>query len=165
MVKLDPNSEVSDVHVVLTRFINDVANTFIRLRTLLDEQEAIIQGELNRLTGGIDLKNISDRPHNILTRADGYNTFLEQVKRSLNDFRYPVSLDVMCSIANKNGLVPVQILNARSYVYRRLSEACKKGEIMHIHSEIDGKRYYYLPEWGLTQGEVLKEIGKLQQKV
>lgn len=166
MIEGNSNGHLPDAHIVLDRFINDVTNTFSRLRALIDEQETIVQAELDRLTGGsIDLKSrLSDRSYNILTKVDGYHTFLEQVRKSLNDLKHPANLDTMCFIANENGLVPVQILNARSYVYRRLNDACKKGEMLYVQSETDGKRYYYLPEWRMKPSEALKEIGKLKEK-
>jgi len=145
-MKTETKVPANDLYAELT---NEIESMFNHLRNMIDKKEIDILNKLNAcLENNLNTQiTPSDISYQSEAKGTDYSTISKYFKKILYDFDRPLAFNALYQLADKEKLVPVQIVNPKSYLLRRLHMACKNGEFLQIRSETNCQIYYYLPEW------------------
>lgn len=90
------------------------------------------------------------------TREDIAYQIITSVTGILAFIKKPLTLKTICELLEENNLIPVQILNAQTFINRRLEREVQAGKLVLRCYGGETRRRFSLPEWHDAGGELLE---------
>jgi len=139
---------------------DSVENYLEELKNMRDELQRVLQQYKLLVTEHKLLKQkvdeMADRsvtPYTS-TRVEEGKHVVDNIVNVLHETGRPMQVkEIGEALKNKN-VIPIQILNIKTYVNRRLEIACSSNMLGMVYLDDQSKKYYYLPEWADANGSI-----------
>lgn len=139
---------------------DSVENCLEELKNMRDELQRVLQQHKLLLTEHKLLKQKIDEmtdksaiPY-VSTRVEEGKHVIDTIIQLLHETGRPMQVKEIGEALKSRNVVPIQILNIKTYVNRRLEIACATNMLSAIYIDDQSKKYFYLPEWADSDGNI-----------
>jgi hypothetical protein len=127
--------------------LRDKLQQVLHQHQLLLSEHRLLKQRVDELTDNPD--SLNDSP-----RTEEGRLILESMISVLSEVGRPMLAKEIGEMLKSRNVIPIQILNVKAYVIRRLEVACTSDAIRTYHHDGQGKKYFYLPEWADLPGGI-----------
>lgn len=133
--------------------IEELKNMRAELQRVL-QQHKLLLTEHKLLKQKVDeMTDKTDAPY-ASTRVEEGKYVIEAIIHLLQETGRPMQVKEIGEALKSKNVIPIQILNTKTYVNRRLEIATASNTLEIIHLDDQSKKYYYLPEWADANGSI-----------
>lgn len=126
-------------------YLDELENLRGKLQDIL-QQHQLVSLEHRLLVQRVEELEAKVLPDN-LSRPEAGKEMQDILISLLAEVGRPMPVREIGEILKNRNVIPIQILNVKTYVVRRLETACAAGLIQTYFHEEQNRKYYYLSEW------------------
>lgn len=139
---------------------DSVENYLEELKNMRDELQRVLQQHKLLLTEHKLLKQKVDEMADKTTasysstRVEEGKHVVDSIVSVLQETGRPMQIKEIGEALKHKNVIPIQILNIKTYINRRLEIACAANMLGSVHLDDQSKKYYYIPEWADANGSI-----------